>query len=71
MIVIYTRNSCAWCNTVKRYLTGKGKEFTVKNIDEDPEALAEYKTFGVTTVPVTVGNGYPVFGWRPAELAKL
>lgn len=71
MIVIYTRNSCAWCNTVKRYLAAKGKQFTVKNIDEDPQAAAEYRAFGVSTVPVITGGDFPIFGWKPAELAKL
>ncbi len=57
---------------VKQYLTMKGKEFRVVNLDEDPDQRQELinKT-GAMTVPITqVGDEY-IIGWNPAKLALI
>jgi glutaredoxin len=39
---------------VKEFLSRAGREFTVKDVDEDPTAFAELAALGVMTIPVTV-----------------
>lgn len=54
-ITIYSRPTCAPCNTLKQFLNKKGIQFTSKNIDEDENAAAEaYAYAGLSIVPVTV-----------------
>ncbi len=72
MITVYTTTMCAYCQMVKQYLTMKGKEFKVVNLEEDPEKRQELinKT-GAMTVPITqVGEEY-IIGWNPAKLALI
>lgn len=54
-ITIYSRPTCAPCNSLKSFLNKKGIQFTSKNIDEDDEAAAEAFAYsGMSVVPVTV-----------------
>jgi glutaredoxin 3 len=72
MITVFTTNTCAYCKMVKQYLTMKGKEFEVVNLDDNPEKRQELinKT-GAMTVPITqVGEEY-IVGWNPSKLALV
>jgi glutaredoxin 3 len=75
-VTIYTTNTCAYCETVKKYLTSKGQEYTVVNLDEKPEIRQEViQMSGAMTVPVIVvedGSGMKniTVGWNPAKLAS-
>lgn len=54
-ITIYSRQTCAPCNTLKSFLNKKGIQFTTRDIDSEPEAAAEaYAYAGGSVVPVTV-----------------
>ena len=47
-------------------------EFTVKDVFESEEALAEVKELGFQSLPVIVADGVePFFGFRPDLLEKL
>lgn len=72
MIKIYTTNTCAYCKMVKDFLTKKGKNFEVINLDEHPEKQAEaYALSGALTVPVTTDGSSVVVGWNPGKLVGL
>jgi glutaredoxin 3 len=54
-ITIFTTNTCAYCQMVKRFLVSKGHTYEEVNLDENPERQAEaLKLSGAMTVPVTV-----------------
>jgi len=54
-ITIFTRTTCAYCPMVKKWLSAKGYEYDVVNLDENPERQAEaIEISGAFTVPVTV-----------------
>ncbi len=78
-ITIYTTNTCAYCEVVKKFLNNKGLTYTVVNMDEHPEVRQEVIDMsGAMTVPVTVvaddqDDTMPkniTVGWNPAKLAS-
>lgn len=72
MITVFTTNTCAYCKMVKQYLSMKGKEFNVVNLDDDPAARQSlFEKTGAMTVPITqVGDEF-IVGWNPAKLALI
>lgn len=72
MITVFTTSTCAYCQMVKQYLTSKGKEFTVVNLDDDPKTREELKEkTGAQTVPITQIDDQYIIGWNPAKLGAL
>lgn len=80
-ITIYTTNTCAYCDMVKKWLTSKGQTFSVVNLDEEsPEVRQKVINLsGAMTVPVTVIEHIQedqvaktdiTVGWNPAKLAS-
>jgi hypothetical protein len=56
---------------VKEFLSHAGREFTVRNVDEDESAYLELVALGFMAVPVTVVPGQPpVRGFDPAALMR-
>lgn len=74
-ITIYTTSTCAYCDTVKKWLASKGHTYTVVNMDDKPEVRQQIiETSGAMTVPVTIveddaGHKNVTVGWNPAKLA--
>lgn len=75
-ITIYTRTTCAYCATVKKYLDMKQKTYTVVNLDDEPALANEViAKSGARTVPViivkddTSGTENITIGWNPGKLA--
>ena len=72
MITVFTTTQCAYCAMVKKYLSSKGKQYDVVNLDDNPSLRQELinKT-GAMTVPITqIGEDF-IVGWQPAKLAAL
>ncbi len=76
-VTVYTRNHCAYCVQVKRYLDIKKQDYDVVNLDENPaEENALLAKSGARTVPVvmiTNDNGDETvasIGWNPGALAS-
>jgi glutaredoxin 3 len=75
-ITIYTTSTCAYCETVKKWLASKGHEYVVVNMDNKPEVRQEIiQLSGAMTVPVTIvedesGAKNVTVGWNPAKLAS-
>jgi glutaredoxin len=55
---------------VKEFLSRAGREFTVKDVDEDPAAFAELVALGLMTIPVTVVDGRIVRGFDEKALRE-
>jgi glutaredoxin 3 len=78
-ITIYTTNTCAYCDMVKKFLNSKGVSYTVVNMDEEPAEVRQrvIEMSGAMTVPVIVvadeaNDAAPkniTIGWNPAKLA--
>lgn len=78
-IKIYTTNTCAYCDAVKKYLDSKGQTYSIINLDDQPEKREEMMQLtSLMTVPVVVvsddtdPSAMPklVQGWNPAKLAE-
>lgn len=70
MITVFTTNTCAYCKMVKQFLTLKGKEFEVVNLDENPSKRQElFEKTGAMTVPITQVNDSFIIGWNREKLA--
>lgn len=75
-ITIYTTNTCAYCDMVKKWLTSKQQTYEVVNLDDQPEIRqAVIEMSGAMTVPITVvedeetGEKNITVGWNPAKIA--
>jgi glutaredoxin len=53
---------------VKEFLSRTGRDFTVKNVDEDPAALDELMALGLMTIPVTLIDDHVVRGFDEKAL---
>lgn len=69
--VVYTRTTCAPCQTVKSFLKKKGVEYRELNVDEHPELMDEIvaKT-GFQMVPTTIIGEQIIQGMNFALLNK-
>jgi glutaredoxin len=57
---------------VKEFLSREGREFTVKNIEDDDSAYEELTSMGFRVIPVTFVNGRAIKGFdEPALRAAL
>lgn len=71
MITVFTTNTCAYCKMVKQFLTLKGKEFKVVNLDDDPSKRQElFEKTGAMTVPITQVDDQFIIGWNRQRLAE-
>lgn len=72
MITVFTTTTCAYCVMVKQFLSLKGKEFKVVNLDDSPEIRQSlYEKTGAMTVPITqIGDQY-VIGFNRQRLAEI
>ena len=74
-VTIFTRDTCAYCGMVKKYLGAKGHEYEEVNLDRNPERQAEaMQLSGALTVPVTVvtkldDSREVIVGYNLAKLA--
>jgi hypothetical protein len=53
---------------VKEFLSRNGREFVVRNVDEDPEAFNELVALGLMTIPVTLIDDCVVRGYDEKKL---
>lgn len=70
-MVLYSKEGCAPCKMLKKYLSHKGIKYIEKDI-ADPQNMNEViKISGQMSVPVLVGNNKVITGYNPRELATL
>lgn len=62
MTVLYSKQSCAPCRTLKQILKNKGIEYIEKDVSI-PEFMDELRSkYNAFSVPVTVINDEPIIG---------
>lgn len=72
MITVFTTSTCAYCKMVKQYLSLKGKEFNVVNLDDNPEVRQSlFEKTGAMTVPITQVDDEFVIGWNRQRFAEV
>lgn len=72
MITVYTTKTCAYCSLVKQFLTMKGKEYKVVDLEENPEVRQSlFEKTGALTVPITQAGDQFVVGWNRSRLAEV
>lgn len=59
-LVVFSKNVCPHCVTVKNKLKAQGREFTEIKLEENPEALVFLKEQGFRSVPVVMQDGVVV-----------
>ena len=55
---------------MKEFLSRAGRSFTVRNVDEDPDAFNEMVAMGIMMIPVTVIGDYVVRGYDEKKLRE-
>ncbi|NCU30296.1 glutaredoxin family protein [Candidatus Saccharibacteria bacterium] len=76
-VTVYTRNNCAYCVQVKRYLDIKKQDYDVINLDENPsEEASVVAKSGARTVPIVMITNekgdelIASIGWNPGALSS-
>lgn len=70
-VIIYSTNTWPHCVTAKQYLSGKGINYTEKNVQTDTEARKELLAMGYRGVPVIVVDGEEIVGFDKGRLDQL
>lgn len=75
-VTVYSKNACASCVMVKKWLAMKQVQYDEINTDEHPETLPHVmKISGASTLPVVVvedeANTAVSIGYKPGQLAAL
>jgi hypothetical protein len=55
---------------VKEFLSRAGRSFTVRNVDEDPEAFNDMVALGIMQIPVTIVGDYVIRGYDERKLKE-
>lgn len=72
MVTVLSKPSCVQCTATYRALDSKGIKYEIKDMSEDPEALALAKELGYLQAPVVVApNGEHWSGFRPDLIGQL
>lgn len=56
-LVVFSKNVCPNCVTVKNKLKAQGKDYTEIKLEENPEALSFLKEQGFRSVPIVMLDG--------------
>ena len=72
-VLVFSFESCPYCQKLKRYLDSRGVEYEVRDIELDEEAAKEcLKISGDLTVPVTTIDGVNyVLGFDKKKIDEL
>lgn len=70
-VILYSKNSCARCRIVKRYLTDRGIRFEERNLDLEPEYIPKVKNLGFASVPVVVSERLVFSGFDTEKLGYI
>ena len=72
MTVLYSKQGCPPCNTLKRLFDSKGYKYIVKDISEEKHRQELYSNYNVATVPVVdFGDEFVVGLNLPVIMKKL
>ncbi len=55
---------------MKEFLSRAGRSYTVRNVDEDPEAFNELVAMGIMQIPVTIVGETVIMGYDERRLKE-
>lgn len=70
-VTVYTTPSCPQCEMTKKMLTREGVEFTVVDLSEHPDKVAEFKEQGLLAAPIVTTDVKIWSGFKPAKIMSL
>ncbi|MDO4607049.1 MAG: glutaredoxin-like protein NrdH [Bowdeniella nasicola] len=70
-ITVFSKPNCVQCDATYRALNKNGLEYTVVDITQDAEALANVKALGYVQAPVVFADGDHWSGFRPDRIKAL
>jgi len=70
-VIVYSSDTCIYCQEAKNYLKSLNVNFTEKNVSRDMTARKELMSKGFMGVPVIMINGETVQGFDKARLNQL
>lgn len=70
-VVVYSSDTCSYCNMLKDFLNKKGVPYQEKNVSSDQQARKELMRMGHMGVPVTIINGEEIVGFDRSKLEQL
>ena len=71
MVTLFSKPACVQCTATVRALDGRGIEYRVRDLSEDPEALEKVKALGYLQAPVVVTDEDHWSGFRPDKINEL
>lgn len=67
-ITVFTKPACVQCRAVKAWLDARGLAYTLRDVANDPAAMADAEATGVRRMPIVVASGMEAFGVFIPEL---
>ena len=64
VVVVYTKENCGPCNTVKRWLDNNDIDYTTKTAQDAVDK-------GYRSVPVTEYGPFTVYGFNPKKMIEI
>lgn len=71
MVTVLSKPSCVQCNATYRALDSHGVKYEIKDMSQDPEALALAKELGYLQAPVVIAGEQHWSGFRPDLIKSL
>ena len=71
MVTVLSKPACVQCTATYRALDSKGIKYEIKDMSEDPEALALAKELGYLQAPVVISGDQHWSGFRPDLIDAL
>lgn len=71
MVTLYSQPGCQPCRMTARALDARGVDYQVRDVRQDPEALAEVEALGYQSLPVVVAGDTHWYGFRPDLIGGL
>lgn len=71
-VTLYAKSSgCQPCKATARHLDRQGTPYTIRYVDQDPDAADAVRLLGYTAAPVVVAGDMHWTGYRPTKLDQL
>lgn len=71
MVTVLSKPACVQCTATYRALDSAGVEYEIKDLSQDPEALALVKELGYLQAPVVIAGEDHWSGFRPDKISQL
>lgn len=70
-VTVYTTPNCVQCNQTKRMMDTLGIDYSVVDLAEHPEKLAEFKEQGFMAAPIVTTDSKTWSGFRHGKIKSL